>query len=137
MTDRVQILAVAVSVLLLLVVLELVRRRKLIEEYSIVWILGALAMLGLSIWRDLLDRGARLLGVFYPPSLLLMLLVVVVFVALLWFSVILSRQRRLIERLMEETAVLAAELRDAQTEGRDRNYEVRGTKYEVRGTADQ
>jgi len=114
MTDRVQIVAIVVSVSLLIVVLELVRRRKLIEEYSIVWIAGALAMLALSIWRDLLDRGARLLGVFYPPSALLMLLVVVVFVALLWFSVILSRQRRLIERLMEETAVLAAELRDAK-----------------------
>ena len=114
MTDRVQIVAIAVSLLLLLAVLELVRRRKLVEEYSIVWILCALAMLGLSIWRDLLDRGARVIGVFYPPSALLVLLVVVVFVALLWFSVILSRQRRLIERLMEETAVLAAELRDAR-----------------------
>ncbi len=114
MTDRVQLVAIAVSVLLLCTVIELVRRRRLIEEYSIVWIVCALAMLGLSVWRDLLDRGARLLGVFYPPSALLMLLVVLVFVALLWFSVILSRQRQMIERLMEETAVLAAELRDVE-----------------------
>jgi hypothetical protein len=117
MTDRVQIVAIVVSLVLLIVVLELVRRRKLVEEYSIVWILCSLGMLGLSIWRNLLDDGARVLGVFYPPSALLMLLVVVVFVALLWFSVILSRQRRLIERLMEETAVLAAELRDAKKDG--------------------
>lgn len=114
MTDRVQLVAVVVSLLLLGAVIELVRRRKLIEEYSIVWIVCALGMLGLSVWRDLLDRGARMLGVFYPPSALLMLLVALVFVALLWFSVILSRQRQLIERLMEETAVLAAELRDVE-----------------------
>lgn len=114
MTDRVQLVAIVVSVLLLLAVLELVRRRKLVEEYSIVWIVCALAMLGLSVWRSLLDRSAQVLGVYYPPSALLMALVVLVFVALLWFSVILSRQRQLIDRLMEETAVLAAELRDVR-----------------------
>jgi hypothetical protein len=48
---------------------------------------------------------------------LLLLLILLVFVASLWFSVIVSRQRRQIERLMEETAMLAAEvheLRQAQ-----------------------
>jgi NO-binding membrane sensor protein with MHYT domain len=111
-TDRVQVVAIAVSVVLLMVVLELVRRRKLVEEYSLLWILGSLAILGLSIWRGLLDIAARELGVFYPPSLLLMLLVVSVFVALLWFSVVLSRQRQQIDRLVEETAILGAEIRD-------------------------
>jgi len=110
--DRVQVVAIAVSVVLLMVVLELVRRRKLVEEYSLLWILGSLAIVGLSIWRGLLDIAARELGVFYPPSLLLMLLVVSVFVALLWFSVVLSRQRQQIDRLVEETAILGAEIRD-------------------------
>ncbi|MGE5833793.1 MAG: DUF2304 domain-containing protein [Acidobacteriota bacterium] len=112
MIDRVQVVAIAVSVVLLMVVLELVRRRKLVEEYSLLWILGSLAIVGLSIWRGLLDIAARELGVFYPPSLLLMLLVVSVFVALLWFSVVLSRQRQQIDRLVEETAILGAEIRD-------------------------
>ena len=112
MIDRVQVVAIAVSIVLLMVVLELVRRRKLVEEYSLLWILGSLAILGLSIWRGLLDIAARELGVFYPPSLLLMLLVVSVFVALLWFSVVLSRQRQQIDRLVEETAILGAEIRD-------------------------
>ena len=114
MIDRVQVVAIAVSIVLLMVVLELVRRRKLVEEYSLLWILGSLAILGLSIWRGLLDIAARELGVFYPPSLLLMLLVVSVFVALLWFSVVLSRQRQQIDRLVEETAILGAEIRDLQ-----------------------
>ena len=112
MIDRVQIVAIAVSVVLLIVVLELVRRRKLVEEYSIVWILVTLGMLGLSIWRDVLDRAARSLGVFYPPSLLLMLVIVLVFGALLFFSVILSRQRQQIQRLTEEAAILGAEVRE-------------------------
>jgi hypothetical protein len=118
--DRVQVVAIVVSGSLLVTVLELVRRRKLVEEYSLVWILGAMALVGLSVWRHLLDRAAALLGVFYPPSLLLMLLVVMVFVALLWFSVVLSRQRRQIDRLIEKVAILEAETRrqEARPSGR-------------------
>lgn len=114
MTDRVQLVAIGVSVVLLIVVIDLVRRRKLVEEYSLFWIVGALVILGLSIWRDLLDAAALRLGIFYPPSLLLLLMVVVVFVALLWLSVVLSRQKREIDRLSEEAAVLGAEIRELQ-----------------------
>lgn len=112
MIDRVQAIAIAVSVVLLMSVLELVRRRKLVEEYSLLWILGSIAILALSVWRGMLDIAARELGIFYPPSLLLMLVIVIVFVGLLSFSVVLSRQRKQIERLMEETAILGAEIRD-------------------------
>jgi hypothetical protein len=113
--DRVQVIAIAVSVVLLMSVLELVRRRKLVEEYSLLWILGSIAILALSVWRGMLDIAARELGIFYPPSLLLMLVIVIVFVGLLSFSVVLSRQRKQIERLMEETAILGAEIRDLRT----------------------
>ena len=112
MTDRVQVVSLAVSVLLLLVVFELVRRRKLTEEYSFLWILCALALVLLSIRRQILDATARWLGVYYPPALLLMVLILMVFVASLCFSVIVSRQRQQIERLIEETAILAAEVRE-------------------------
>ena len=115
MIDRVQVIAIAVSVVLLMSVLELVRRRKLVEEYSLLWILGSIAILALSVWRGMLDIAARELGIFYPPSLLLMLVIVIVFVGLLSFSVVLSRQRKQIERLMEETAILGAEIRDLRT----------------------
>lgn len=111
---RIQIIAVGVSLLLLLGVLELVRRRKLTEEYSFLWIFTALALVGLSLRRDLLDTAATWLGVYYPPMVLLMVLVAMVFIASLCFSVIVSRQRQQIERLIEETAILSAELRDAR-----------------------
>jgi hypothetical protein len=111
-SDRIHVVALVVSVTLLLVVLELVRRRKLTEEYSILWILSSLALLALSLRRTMLDAAARWLGVYYPPILLLLGLIVMVFVASLCFSVIVSRQREQIERLIEETAVMAAELRE-------------------------
>ena len=110
--DRVQLVAIAISVLLLVAVIELVRRRRLVEEYSIIWILGALVLLAASVWRGFLDTAAQFLGIYYPPSLVLMGLVLLFFVALLALSVVLSRQQRQIESLTEETAVLGAEIRD-------------------------
>ena len=110
MTDRIQIVALAISIPLLIAVLELVLRRKLTEEYSFLWILSALCLLGLALKRDVLHSAARLLGVYYPPTLLLLVLILIVFVASLCFSVVVSRQRQQIERLVEETAVLSTEL---------------------------
>ena len=118
MIDRIQVVALVVSVVLLLAVLELVRRRKLTEEYSFLWILSSLALLAVSIRREILHAAARWLGIYYPPILLVMLLIVMVFVASLCFSVIVSRQRQQIERLIEETAILSAELRELRDERR-------------------
>jgi hypothetical protein len=109
---RIQIVAIVVSLVLLVGVLELVRRRRLTEEYSFLWIVCSIALVALSVRRDLLDASALWLGVYYPPVVLVLLLVLTVFVASLCFSVILSRQRQQIERLIEETAILAAELRE-------------------------
>ena len=112
MTDRVQVLALAGSVLFLLFVLELVRRRRLAEEYSALWIVSALVLIGISFWRHALDFAAAWLGVYYPPAVLLLMLVAIISVASLSFSVILSRQQRQIDRLIEENAIMAAELRE-------------------------
>jgi predicted tellurium resistance membrane protein TerC len=111
-TDRVQVLAIVASIVLLLVVLELVRRRRLVEEYSLLWVLAALALIGVSLRRDLLDSTARWLNVHYPPAVLVLLLIFIVFVASLCFSVILSRQQQQIEKLIDETAILSAEIRE-------------------------
>ena len=120
MTSTVQVVAIAVSAALLAIVIELVRRRKLTEEYSFVWILCAIALLSLSLWRDLLHVVAHWLGVFYPPAVLLLVLTVFVFVACLYFSVVVSRQRQQIERLAEEQAILAARQRELERRTEDR-----------------
>jgi hypothetical protein len=116
MTDRVQVLALTGSVLFLLFVLELVRRRRLAEEYSALWIVSALALIGISLRRDVLDFAARWMGVYYPPAVLVLMLVAIISVASLSFAVILSRQQRQIDRLIEENAIMGAELRELRWE---------------------
>ena len=111
MTDAVQIAAVSFSILLLTLVLELVRRRKLTEEHSLIWVLAAIALLVLSMWRNVLHVAARAAGVHYPPALLLLALAAFVVLVSLYFSVVISRQRQDVERLLEEVALLGADLR--------------------------
>ena len=112
MTDRVQVLALTGSVLLLLLVLELVRRRRLAEEYSGLWIASALMLIVVSLRREVLDFAAGWLGIYYPPALLVLILVAIIAAASLSFSVILSGQQRQIDRLIEENAIMAAQLRE-------------------------
>ena len=116
MTSRFQLVAIAISAVLLLSVLELVRRRKLTEEYSFVWIALTFGLLGLSVWREALHRVARWLDVAYPPGVLLGALIIAVFIASLYFSVVVSRHRQQIERLVEDMAILAARQREQEAE---------------------
>lgn len=120
MTDRLQILSALTCVLLLGVVIDMVRRRKLTEEYSLVWIAAALLLLFVSLSRDTLHAAARWLGIAYPPALLLLGLIVSGFVALLYVSSVLSRQRQQIEQLVEEIALLSAQVRDLERERHDK-----------------
>ena len=119
MNSRIQVIAIVLSLAFLLAVLELVRRRKLIEEYSFIWIVIALLMVAVSIWREFLHAAARELGIYDPPNVLLIALTGGVLVALLGVSVILSRQRRQIDRLIEETSILAAEIREVRSPRQD------------------
>jgi hypothetical protein len=118
MTNLIQVAAITCAMLLLALVLELVRRRKLTEEHSLIWIAGALVLLVLSVWRNLLDSAARVVGVYYPPALLLLALTCFVFLVSLYFSVVISRQRQDIERMVEELALLEAEVRRLGESGR-------------------
>ena len=112
MNEPVQWLALAASLLLLVTVIELVRRRVLTEEYSFLWIALSVALLIVSARKSVLDVVAGWLGVHYPPSVLLLVMIPLGFVGAMFFSVVVSKQRRQIERLVEDTAILAAELRE-------------------------
>lgn len=112
MNDHIQIAAVVVCVALLAVVLGLIVRGKLREEYAFAWLLCSAALLVISIWRRSLDVAAGWLGIYYPPAVLLLAVILAVFCIALYFSVVISRQRKQIERLVEEMALLEAEVHE-------------------------
>ena len=118
MTDLVQLVAIVVSAVLLASIVELVRRGRLTEEYSFIWIVCAVALFALSLWRNLLDVAASALGVHYPPAVLLLVLTFFVVIVSLYFSVVVSRHRKDIERLVEEVALLDEQVRALRDEQR-------------------
>ena len=78
--------------------------------------------MAVSIWRELLHTAARDLGVHDPPNVLLIALTAAVLFALLGVSLILSRQRRQIDRLIEDTSILSAEVKDLRSRGENATY---------------
>jgi hypothetical protein len=114
---RVQIVAIVVTVLLFGLVLELVRRRRLVERYALLWMVAAIALLVLAIWRDLLEIGSDALGIAVPANALFLVAFAVVFVLLLHFSVASSRLGDETKILAQEVARLDEELRRLRAGG--------------------
>ena len=103
MEVKIQIVAIVASAGLLLVILEMVRQRRLLERYALLWLLSALVLLGLAIWRDFLETIANAIGIIYPPKALFVIAFGFVLVLLLHFSIAVSR-------LADQSKVLAQRL---------------------------
>jgi hypothetical protein len=98
--SRLQILAIIVTAGLFILVFELVRQRRLLERYALLWLFSSAVLLALSIWRGALEELASAVGIFYAPSALFAVAFGFVLVLLLHFSLVISR-------LAEQTKVLA------------------------------
>ena len=86
----VSIAATAAALLLLIAVLELVRRRRLREKYALLWILTAIVLIVLSAWRGAVNQIAVTLGVSYGPAVIFAVGALFVLVVLLHYSTVIS-----------------------------------------------
>ncbi|MEA2492454.1 MAG: hypothetical protein QOJ29_365 [Thermoleophilaceae bacterium] len=101
--DRIQFVSIIGAAALFVVIFELVRRRRLMERYALLWLASALVLLGLAIWRGALEKLASALGIFSPPNALFVVGLGFVLVLLLHFSIAVSR-------LTDQSKVLAQRL---------------------------
>jgi hypothetical protein len=97
---RLQIVSIGATLALFVLVFELVRRRRLMERYALLWLFSAVVLLGLAVWKDLLEQVASAIGIFYAPSALFVVAFGFILVILLHFSLVISR-------LADQTKVLA------------------------------
>ena len=101
---KVSIAATIVSLLLVLVVFELIRSRRLRERYALLWLLTGGVLVVLSAWRSGLNTIAGWLGVRgYPPAVLFAVGLMFVILVLLHYSTVISR-------LSDQNVVLAQRL---------------------------
>jgi hypothetical protein len=116
METRVQIVAILVSAALLLGLFELVRQRRLLERYALLWMFSAFTLLLLATWTGLLETFAEAVGIKYAPSALFVVAFGFILLLLLHFSVAVSR-------MADQNKVLAQRL--ALLEERQRQGEAR------------
>jgi hypothetical protein len=109
---KLQLLAILASAVLLGIVFELLRRRRLIERYALIWLGSSVVLLGLAIWKGALDRLADLMGIAYPPNALFMIAFGFVLLLLLHFSLAISRLSNETKVLAQVVARLDRELRE-------------------------
>jgi len=113
---RQRLMAVLLAVTVLIVVLELIRRRKLREEYSVLWVVTAVGLIVLALNPGVLEWLSRLVGAATPNTTLFFGALVFLMLIGLQFSIRLSRLTYRLRKLTRQVALLDEELRrrDAQ-----------------------
>ena len=117
----IQIVAIIFSLGIFVGIIDLIRRGMLKEQYAILWLISAIVLLILSVWRQLLDKIAYVLGVAYAPSLLFLVAFVFLLLIVLHFSVIISNLSEKNKRLSQEIAILKT-IFEQYTKGEKNEY---------------
>jgi hypothetical protein len=118
---RVSIVGVVASLLLILVVLELVRGRRLKERYALLWLATGGALLLLSAWRGGLNTVAGWLGVTgYPPAVLFAVATLFILLVLLHYSTVVSKLTDENVELAQRIALLEERVQRAEVSGSPR-----------------
>jgi hypothetical protein len=126
MAGRLQLVEVIVSGVLLFVVLEMVRRRRLMERYALLWLLSAIVLIVLALWRNGLVHVSRAFGIVYAPNALFFVAFAFVLVLLLHFSSAVSR-------LSDQTKILAQRVAMLEEQQRVDRARLPPSSLEIRG----
>jgi hypothetical protein len=114
MENRLQIVAIAGALALLVIVLELVRRRRLMERYALLWLFSAFVILGLAVWQNALNALAKAMGIVSGPNALFFTVLGFVLLLLLHFSAAMSRLTDQSKVLAQRHALLEDRLRKVE-----------------------
>jgi hypothetical protein len=109
---RVSVAAAIAAGILLLVVFELIRSRRLQERYALLWLLTGVVIFILAIWRGLLGKVSDLVGIAYPPSALFILAAFFILLVLLHYSTVISRLSEQNTTLAQRLALLERRLEE-------------------------
>ena len=112
---RVSVVATIASLLLIFVVFELIRSRRLRERYALLWLLTGIVLLVLSAWRGGLNTIAGWVGVStYPPAVLFAIGTLFILLVLLHYSTVISKLSDQNVILAQRLALLEESLRDPE-----------------------
>jgi hypothetical protein len=107
---------IAIAVLVVLVVVELIRRRRLMERYALLWLAAAATLFVLALWQGLLTTLSADVGIRSPPNALFAVGFAFIVVLLLSVSLVISRLSEQNKQLAQRVALLADRLRQLEQE---------------------
>ncbi len=108
--------ALGISVVLVALIIELVRRRKLREEYSWLWLSLSVLMFLLALWPGLLDFASSLIGAVLSTSTLFFFALVFMMLINIQFSVEISSLRTQVKNLAQQLAIREAGMEGVGTQ---------------------
>jgi hypothetical protein len=112
---RVEIIMILGPVLMLVIVLELVRRRRLREDYSLLWLITFGVLVILSLFRNsLLEAVASMMGIAYPPTALFVIGFGLMLLVMIQFSVVITRLTRENKEAAQHIALLSTRVRELE-----------------------
>jgi hypothetical protein len=115
---RARLFFVILGVGVLIFAINLVRTKKLKEEYALLWLLMAGSLVVAPLLIDLIDAISFAIGIDYPPAL--MIVIALICFALIFFqlSVTTSRSSEQIKTLTQEVALLRRRVQELEQEAR-------------------
>ncbi len=105
---------ITVSVLICLLIFELIRRRRLMERYAILWLLAGLTVFVLALGQGLLTKLTHAAGISYAPSAVFAIAFLFVLAMLIQFSMTISRLSDQNTALAQRLALLQERLEEGQ-----------------------
>lgn len=114
--DNIQILLILFSVSFLVVIFEMTRKRKIRENYSLIWFLIGFVMLLFSVFRGLLDIIAEFLGIYYAPSLILTITFLMVLGLGIHFTLVVSALTESNKKAIQEIGILKQKVANLEAE---------------------
>ena len=105
MTFKLKIIAVLIGISLFVYIIELVRKRKLTEQYAWLWLITGAATVVLSLWYDLLVAISEFVGGIFPSAVLFLFALIFLLMILLQMSVRISKLSVQVKNLAQKLAL--------------------------------
>ncbi len=107
-----KIFAIVASILIMVIVVELVRRRRLREEYSWLWLLTGAVIILLVVWYDLLLFITHLIGAIAPTTTLFIFGLLFLMLISLHYSMQISKLSHQVKEMAQQLTLLKGQIQD-------------------------
>ncbi len=108
---KAEIFLIIIAVFFSLFIFRQLKKKRLDEKYTLLWLLIAVLIIALPILSPVLDKIAFLFGFYYPPNLLFVIVILVFLVKILYYSMELTKLNRQNHLFAQELAIQGNEIK--------------------------